>query len=207
MTSAIWSKPCVFKMLEKIKKLARPALLVVSYLTLVLFLLEYAPFIASIHFEKDFPPPELSGNIDIALSITSGIINSVFQIIIIINVIVAIVYFRQNDAKNAYNNMKKIKLYLIPYWIISFITAVIITVFTQFMGGIFFGLAILVQSYLFLITTSCYSIAFLGILIKAKQIPKSRFFIHGILQLCFVLDVVDTIHLLHKYDISRPLVS
>jgi len=66
------------------------------------------------------------------------------------------------------------------------------------MGGILFGLAILTTSYLFLVTTSCYSLAYLGILLKNKQISIFNFLFHMILQLCFVLDIIDTIYLLNK---------
>ena len=182
-------------MLRKIDKLN--ILLILTYMNLIISLLQYLPFVIGIHFEKNIIPSALSES-DI-ISIISEIVKFFLTIIIIVNIIIAIMYYREKNSENANKNMKKIKLYLIPYWVINFVLGIATTLTTAFMGGIFFGLAFLVTSYLFLVTTSCYSLAYLGILLKNKQISIVHFFFHMILQLCFVMDIIDTVYLLYKY--------
>ena len=180
----------------KLSKLAVLSFLILMYATLGLFILKYLlPFVIGFIPEEETILSELFEPVNTF----SIILNVILIINTILNIIIAIHIFKQNNLENARNSMKKIKLYLIPYWVINFIFSLTITGVTLFMGGIIMGFIFLIQTYLLFIATSCYSISFLGILLKNKKISLKSFIIHLLLQFCFVMDIIDTIYLLRKY--------
>ena len=174
----------------KLSKLAVLSFLILMYATLGLFIFRYvSPFVVDIISEEE----KL-----FKASPFSIILNVILVINAILNIIIAIRIFRQNNLEDARRSMKKIKLYLIPYWVINFIFSLILTS-ALLIVGVILGLIFIIQAYLLLIATSCYSISFLGILLKNKKISLKSFIIHLLLQFCFVMDIIDTIYLLRKY--------
>lgn len=135
--------------------------------------------------------------------VISGIINIVFAIINIIN---AIKLFKNKEFDFLRKYMKKIKLRAIPYFILNFIFFFLLfMLFAAATRGIMlatpFPLLFLIPvffTYLSVIFTSSYGIGYVAFLYKEGKIKTSKLIIHIILQLCFVLDVLDTIILLKK---------
>ena len=123
---------------------------------------------------------------------------------IILNIKNTIKLFRQNNILEIRKNVKIIKLSLIPFWILHFIISVIIMfVFlgiSRGLGIIFIPIPIFF-TYLFLLITSIFSIAFILLLNKNKYLKHN--YIHILLQLCFVIDIIDIIYLLRKINLEN----
>jgi hypothetical protein len=109
--------------------------------------------------------------------------------------------------------MKRLKFGAIPYFILNFLFYLLlflfffaasrgIVVFTPlplfFLIPIFF-------TYLSVLFTSPYAIGFIVALRNEDKMKIGKLVIHILMQLCFVLDVIDTIVLLKKYKTQQVL--
>jgi hypothetical protein len=173
-------------------------LLAGMYAVLLLSVLVYLPLIAGIHFEREVIPAALT-NSDVVPLVTN-VLSALLKVVIVINIFIAVLRYRDRDGEGVRANMRRLKLSLIPYWIINFVWIVAASLTTAFMGGLVLGLALLLSSYLYLASTSCYSLAYLGVLYRNNRITGARCIVHAVLQLCFVLDIIDTLYLLRTYQ-------
>jgi hypothetical protein len=128
-----------------------------------------------------------------------GIWFLLFMIITIINAFNVINKFLKKETNLLLEYAKKVKLGLIPFWVINFIgyTAFVIMVNIPSHGfGIFIVPFPIMASYFVLITSSVLSILLLLLLYREEKINNKQFLIYIITQLCFVLDIIGIIHLL-----------
>ncbi|MFL0248586.1 DUF6652 family protein [Candidatus Clostridium stratigraminis] len=135
--------------------------------------------------------------------IVSSILNIIFAGI---NALNSFILFKNNDYNSMRKSMKSLKFGVIPYFIINFI--IYLLVFLLFFAasrGIILVTPIpllflipIFFTYLAVIFTSIYGIGFSLILYKEKRLRIGKLILHVVLQLCFVLDVLDTIILLAK---------
>lgn len=126
----------------------------------------------------------------------------VFLIVSIINVRNVILDYRNNESDKLLKKMKRIKLSLIPFWAINFICYIPISALLLVVGhgfGLFIVPMFVVISYVVLIITSIFSISYLLRLRKNKLITNKQSIIHSILQLCFVIDVIDAIYIIIRF--------
>jgi hypothetical protein len=125
-----------------------------------------------------------------------------YCIISIINIVSIIINYKENDTELLFKKMKRVKIGLIPYWIINFICYVPISV-VLLLAGHGFGFIIvpifIFASYMVLCLTSLFSILYLLKLKKNNKISKKQFIIHTLLQLIFVVDIIDTIYIIIKW--------
>jgi len=128
----------------------------------------------------------------------------IFIIIIIKNILFVIKLYKQNNAVELLKNTKYIKLSLIPFWVINFIVTLLIMIIL-IMGTRGFGIILIpipvCFAYFILLVTSSFSIAY--ILLQNKNKKIKNYIIHIILQLCFVLDIIDTIYILNNNKEER----
>ncbi|GFP77006.1 DUF6652 family protein [Clostridium fungisolvens] len=135
--------------------------------------------------------------------ISSEILNIVFAGI---NTVNSFILFKNSDYNSMRKNMKALKFGVIPYFVINFIIygLLFLLFFAASRGLILFTpipflfLIPVFFAYLTVIFTSSYGLGFSLILYKEKMISTGKLVLHIILQLCFVLDVLDTIILLAK---------
>ncbi|OPX45967.1 hypothetical protein CLHUN_04420 [Ruminiclostridium hungatei] len=131
----------------------------------------------------------------------------------VISVFAACRLFQKQEYGILRHNMKILKFSSIPYLFINFIiyyllfiiffvasrgTATVTPIPLFFMFVIFF-------TYLGVIFTSAYGIGLLALLLKEKKLKAGCFLFHLLLQLCFVLDVVDTLVLMKKFKRNGSL--
>ena len=118
---------------------------------------------------------------------------------IVLNIKNTVKLFKENNLIVLRKNGKLIKLTLIPFWILHFILSVLAMIVfigaSRGMGIIFLPIPIFI-TYIFLLITSIFSIAYILLLRKNKYI--NNIVIHIILQLCFVLDIINMIYILRK---------
>jgi hypothetical protein len=126
----------------------------------------------------------------------------IFLIISIINIISIVLDFRKNNSEMLFQKMKRIKIGLIPFWIINFIcyfpVSIILLVAGHGFGFIIVPIFIFL-SYTVLLLTSIFSILYLLNLKKKNIILQEQFIKHSILQLLFVVDIIDTINIIKKW--------
>jgi len=117
----------------------------------------------------------------------------------IVNIISLIYDYKNNNSEILFKKMKRLKIGLIPFWIINFICYIPISAILL-VAGHGFGFIIvpifIFLSYTVLIFTSIFSIVYLKLLRRNEIITKKQFIIHTILQLFFILDVIDTLYIL-----------
>lgn len=114
---------------------------------------------------------------------------------------------KNNEYNSLRKYMKVLKFGSVPYFIINFIVYFLIFLifFMGTRGMIIFTpiplifIFIIFFTYLAVIFTSSYGIGFLVIVKKEKGIKLGSIIFHILFQLCFVLDVVDTMVILIKY--------
>lgn len=138
------------------------------------------------------------------LFVASSISNAILAVKNIMN---AYKLYKNIEHNSLREYMKALKLWAIPYFVINF--AIYFLLFGFFFAasrGIFiftpiplFFLIPIFLTYLTVLFTSCYGIAFATIMHKEKRFSIRKLLFHILMQLCFVLDVVDTIILLMKY--------
>jgi hypothetical protein len=135
--------------------------------------------------------------------VISGIFNVIFAVI---NIFITFKLYKNNEYNSLRKNMKSTKLGAIPYFIINFIFYFLLfALFFAASRGIMIVTPIpllflvpIAFTYLSVLSTSFYGIGFIVILYKAKKLKIGKLIFHILLQLCFVLDVVDTLILLAK---------
>jgi hypothetical protein len=123
-----------------------------------------------------------------------------YCIISIINIISVIINYRNNDRELLFNKMKRVKIGLIPFWIINFICYVPISTLLL-IGQIGFLLVpiFIFASYMVLCLTSLFSISYLLNLKKNNHITTEQFITHSVLQLFFVVDIIDVFYMIKKW--------
>lgn len=137
----------------------------------------------------------------------TGISSILNMILGLRNIINTFQLWKNNEYNSLRKYMKVLKFGTVPYFIINFIVyALIFLIFFAASRGIIIFtpiplifIVIIFITYLTVIFTSSYGIGFLAIIKKEKRIKAGNFIIHILLQLCFVLDVIDTMILLIKY--------
>jgi hypothetical protein len=125
-----------------------------------------------------------------------------YSVLSIINIISILSDYKNNNIEKIFQKMKRIKTSLIPFWIINFICYVPISAILL-AAGHGFGFIIvplfIFLSYTVLILTSLFSILYLLKLRKNNIISRKQFVIHIILQLIFVIDIIDTIYVIKTW--------
>jgi hypothetical protein len=126
--------------------------------------------------------------------------------LLIINIVSLVIDYKGNNTELLFKKMKRIKLGLIPFWVINFLCSIFITIFCGFvlpMGIIFlvpFLVPILIfPSYIVLCFTSVFSVIYLKSLYKNGILKIEPFIIHSILQFMFVTDIIDTLYIIEKW--------
>jgi hypothetical protein len=150
----------------------------------------------------------------------------IFLVILFVNYKLVVNDYKNNDLELLYKKVKRIKLGLIPFWIINIIFIVLIIfhikIFLSLMDifknynltiwyyfFIFFGflstkkIEILCYLYLNLVLSSIFSIIFIKLMKKNNFIQKKNFIYHIIKQLIFIFDVVDILKLIKKWEKSN----
>jgi hypothetical protein len=135
----------------------------------------------------------------VVLLILSGFGNIIMSIISAFGSII-----NKNSLNSMINRMLFLKLSVIPFFILNFMlwTGLFGTLIL-FPGGIFLlALApiIVLLTFTVLLVTSSSTISVLVYCYRAKQIDISKLIVHIVLQLIFVVDVIDSIYL---YKILR----
>jgi hypothetical protein len=129
-----------------------------------------------------------------------------YIIVSIINIFYAKKLIKQKNKEKLNKLMRVIKFGSIPFWIINFIILVIAGIFgivaTRGAGIIFLPILVLLTYILFL-GTSVFSIAYIKLLYQEGEIVSIHKILHIILQLCFVLDIVDIIYLKIKLNKNK----
>jgi len=125
----------------------------------------------------------------------------IFLIFAVLNAIDIIKCFLNNDIEKIQKYVYKIKLLLIPYWILSFISSLVfwgvITVVSR--GFLSFLLPIpFIFAFLIFSITSIYSILFILKIWKYEKIKDIEFVLYLFSQFIFVLDIIGIILLKNK---------
>ncbi|GFZ30844.1 hypothetical protein CSC2_13700 [Clostridium zeae] len=154
----------------------------------------------------------IHGNTVKWLLVVALIVSEIFNIIFAgINTVNSFILLKNSDYDSMRKNMKALKFGVIPYFVINFIIYVLLFLlfFAASRGFILFTpipLLFLIPvffAYLTVIFTSSYGIGFSLILYKEKRVKTGKLILHIILQLCFVLDVIDTVILLVKNKVVK----
>ncbi|NLJ88534.1 MAG: hypothetical protein GX327_07130 [Epulopiscium sp.] len=141
---------------------------------------------------------------DIMLGIFSIIAIFLFGILCISN---AVVLYRRGDLATLRQYMKVAKRGLIPFFIINFIYCAFLNMilFVASRGIFIIGpipimIIIMVSfTYLAVLFSSSYSIAFIIQLKKKDKLSQGVAFLNICLQLIFVLDIIELIYLLRRF--------
>ncbi len=151
--------------------------------------------------------PSIGGRLLLGV-LFAAIISGIFNMVLgILNIWSAFQLYRKKEYTVVRKRMKVLKLGSIPFFIINFLVYFLLFIlFVAASRGILlftpiplFFTVFIFFTYLIVIFTSSYGIGFLAIVKREKKINTGSFVIHILLQLCFVLDVFDTIILLFKY--------
>ena len=126
-----------------------------------------------------------------------------YIIVSIINIFYAKKLIKQKCKEKLKKLTEVSKFGSIPFWIINFIILVIVgilgVVATRGAGIIFLPILMLLTYILFL-GTSVFSISYIKLLYQEGEIVSLHKNMHIILQLCFILDIVDIIYLKIKLN-------
>lgn len=133
-----------------------------------------------------------------------GIINFIFAIFNIIN---TYRLYKNKEFNNLRKCMKILKFGSIPYFVVNFlIYSLLFLLFFAASRGIIIFTPIpiifiipILFTYVTTVFTSCYGIGFVAMIKKEAKMGTGKLILHVLLQLCFILDVLDTIILLMKY--------
>lgn len=150
--------------------------------------------------------PKLDGNGELAILSPAIIIAVIAIVLCLINIGFAI--YCANSKKIATDKRKQrtinrtvliFKLLAIPFFILNYAFWFMMNVALWVVPGLFvlsiiFAFPVGVGfTYLVLLSSSSYSIAILKVLYKNGEITKKKFILHTILQLLFMVDVIDQI--------------
>jgi hypothetical protein len=121
-----------------------------------------------------------------------------FLIVTILNIFYTKRLIKQRERKKLKKSAEIVKLASIPFWIINFLvlslSAFAAIIATRGFGIVFLPIFILI-TYIALLGTSVFSISYIRLLYKEKEIGFAQMTIHIILQLCFVSDIIGIIYL------------
>lgn len=134
----------------------------------------------------------------------------IYVVSAVVNIITLVIDYKENKINLIYRKMKRIKIGLIPFWIINFICYVPISAFILAVGhgfGFIIVPIFIFASYTVLIVTSAFSIAYLLFLRTSDEIDNRKFIIHVIWQLFFVTDIIDTFRIIKKYKYKPILIE
>jgi hypothetical protein len=153
----------------------------------------------------DFLKPENNKIILLVIGIFSNILFILIIILGIWYIISSIKLYKGNNNTELRKNTRILKFSLLPYWILNFFCLVILLYIAGFFNYLFqdvygkgMGIGILISmiiipniifAYIILGISSCASIAYIKMLKNENKIQKKG--IHILLQLCFILDIVD----------------
>lgn len=140
--------------------------------------------------------------------VASGVTNIVLAVF---NVQSALLLFQVGDAFHLRRQMRTLKMGSIPYFVLNFILYVLLAllIIAASRGLVIFTpiplmfIIPVLFTYLSLLFTSPYGIAYAATVHREGKMSAVGLAFHILLQLCFVLDVVDTAVLLMKHKI-RP---
>ncbi|MBQ8144427.1 MAG: hypothetical protein IJ042_06510, partial [Butyricicoccus sp.] len=108
---------------------------------------------------------------------------------------------RTAEIAELQKKMLVLKLTTIPFYLINFAIWGILGMAMLVVPGMFLGLPIVLigtaYSYFCLLVTSANSIAFINFKYRNAQIPRRKAILHCVLQLIFVIDVIDCMYLYH----------
>ena len=188
-------------------------ILYVNTLFLVYIFKEFAPiiidFISTFILQIGSIAPKSNNSINIfdkLLPVFFAIWFFVYIIFSIINIVSLIIDYKNNNKELLLKKTKRIKLGLIPFWIINFICYLPISIILLLVGhgfGFIIVPIFIFASYTVLILTSIFSIIYLKNLHKNNIIEFKQFLIHSILQLIFVIDIIDIIVIIKKWGKSN----
>ena len=155
--------------------------------------------------EPDFTDFDDPSNFYAKLFIVFSLWFIAYFVLSVINIISIALDYRNNNLEHIFQKMKRIKINLIPFWIINFICYLPMSAILL-VAGHGFGFIIVpvfvFLSYTVLIVTSIFSILYLLKLRQNNILSKKQFIMHTILQLIFVTDIIDTIYIIKKW--GRP---
>jgi hypothetical protein len=152
----------------------------------------------------NFDPTDFYGKLNIILFLWFII----YLIISVINIISVVLDYRKENSEILFRKMKRVKIGLIPFWIINFICYFPISIILLVAGHGFGFLIVpifIFLSYTVLLLTSIFSILYLLNLKKKNIIIQGQFIKHSILQLLFVFDIIDTIIIIKKWGKSNSI--
>jgi hypothetical protein len=158
--------------------------------------------------EPDFTVFDDPSNFYAKLSIGFSLWFITYLVLSIINIISIIFDYKNNNLESLFQKMKRVKINLIPFWIVNFICYLPISAILL-VAGHGFGFIIvpvfIFVSYTVLLLTSIFSILYLSKLRKNNILLKKQFIIHTILQFIFIADVIDVIYIIKKW--GKPNVA
>jgi hypothetical protein len=151
---------------------------------------------------------------------------SIFFILLVVNYKSLAKDYKNNDLGSLCKKSKKIKIGFIPFWIINFISVVfiifhiqlfttLIEIFTNYNFTVFYYLLLYYSFlsmktigvfcflYMNLIFSSIFSIILVKLMMNNNIIQKKYVIKHILKQFLFVIDIIDTIKLVGKYEKSN----
>ena len=125
----------------------------------------------------------------------------IFLVIIILNIIDLIKNFFINDMETIKKHTYKLKLFLIPYWVLNVIVSgaywgILIGASHGF--GMFLIPVPFISAFSIFAVTSIYSILYLLLYWNNQKIKNGEFLIYLFSQFCFVLDIIGILVLKRK---------
>jgi hypothetical protein len=125
----------------------------------------------------------------------------IFFVFIIVNLIDLVKYFLKGDINMLIIYASKIKILLIPYWILNFIISGsywFILIGASHGFGMFLIPVPFISAICIFSLTSIYSILFILLYWKNGQIKNNELLIYLFSQFCFILDIIGIILLKNK---------
>lgn len=115
----------------------------------------------------------------------------------IVNAIVTALTYKNNLLLNEWYSkaMLMFKLIMIPFFIVNFIMWYLAVALVFFFGGFLLIPIGTVFTYIILLSLSTHVIAELYVYYKNKKIAFNFFVFHSIMQLFFVIDIIDYIYI------------
>jgi hypothetical protein len=193
------------------------------------------PIISVVFFGLDLTEQtqsEIIGYVFFSLLIILLVLTILYFVLFIKNIVSLKIDFKNNNTELLLKKMKRIKLGLIPFWIINFVCYINIMLFTAFgafwelykeLGFYNFFIVLLrilsrpwlngdrfliipifiYSSYIFLCLTSIFSIVFLMNLRKNNLLSKKQYVTNALLQLFFITDIIGVVYMIKKWDKSN----
>lgn len=115
----------------------------------------------------------------------------------IINILFSRRLFLQKDELKLITILKILKFGSIPFFVIFFILSVIFLAVSHGFGFLIAPFLILF-AYFVLIVSSCFGLAYIGLLKKNRIISRTTKMVYQLMLICFVLDIICTIVISQK---------